>query len=61
MLAQLEASARTLGIAELSLDASLNAVSFYERAGYSAAAESDHELAPGVSIPCIAMRKDLNG
>ncbi len=60
LLAQLETSARTLGITELSLDASLNAVSFYERAGYSAYEESDHELAPGVSIPCIVMRKDMN-
>ena len=59
LLAALESSARASGTGELTLDASLNSVSFYESAGYAVVANSSHELAPGISISCIAMRKAL--
>jgi putative acetyltransferase len=59
LLAALEAQARALGLAELSLDASLNSVAFYAQAGYSPVREANHELEPGTFIPCIVMCKSL--
>jgi GNAT superfamily N-acetyltransferase len=59
LLAVLEAQASGMGIGELRLDASLNAVAFYAFAGYSLVGQAMHELAPGVHIPCVTMRKAL--
>jgi putative acetyltransferase len=59
ILAALESHAASLGLLTLQLDSSLNAVSFYARAGYAPSAEALHEFTPGVVIPCIPMRKSL--
>jgi putative acetyltransferase len=59
LLSTLESIARSSGLAQLTLDASLNSVPFYERASYTPVRPMDHELDAGVSIPCMAMRKEL--
>ena len=51
--------ALSLGLSELRLQASLNAVPFYSRAGYSAGELSQHVVAKGVSLPCLAMSRAL--
>jgi GNAT superfamily N-acetyltransferase len=57
VLGKLEERARTLGLWALRLNASLNAVPFYEKAGYVAQAESKYRLATGVEIACVPMVK----
>ena len=57
LLGKLEERARTLGLGALRLNASLNAVPFYEKAGYVAQAESKYRLATGVEIACVPMLK----
>jgi putative acetyltransferase len=57
VLGKLEERARTLGLWALRLNASLNAVPFYEKAGYVAQAESKYRLATGVEIACVPMLK----
>ena len=59
LLSALESIARASGLTQLTLDASLNSVPFYERASYRRVCSTDHELKPGVSIPCMVMRKEL--
>jgi GNAT superfamily N-acetyltransferase len=59
LLLALEEAAIARGLQGLWLDASLNAEAFYRRAGYLALAAIEHELAPGVTIPCVAMSKRL--
>ena len=59
LLRKLEARARELGLDMLRLNASLNAVGFYKRAGYVAQAESKYRLASGVEIRCVPMAKEL--
>lgn len=55
LLAELEGMARGRGMAELSLQSSLNAVPFYERAGYERVGEAE---SPG-GLPVVEMHKDL--
>jgi GNAT superfamily N-acetyltransferase len=59
LLSALESIAQASGLTQLTLDASLNSVPFYEQAGYKRVRSVDHELKPGVSIPCVLMRKEL--
>lgn len=59
LLSQLEADAAALGIAELSLDASLNAEAFYASRGYVAGPRAVHHLRSGAAIACVPMRKRL--
>ncbi len=59
ILGLLEERARGLGLEVLSLNASLNAVRFYKRAGYVAQEESKYRLHSGVEIPCVPMVKRL--
>jgi putative acetyltransferase len=59
LLALLEAQAVASSVPSLQLDSSLNAVAFYENAGYASVCEALHELAPGVFLPCVTMRKPL--
>lgn len=59
ILGQLEERARVLGLEVLSLNASLNAVGFYQRAGYLGQHESKYRLSSGVEISCIPMVKRL--
>jgi putative acetyltransferase len=59
ILCRLEDRARGLGLDELSLNASLNAVRFYQDAGYVAQEESKYRLSSGVEIACVPMCKSL--
>ncbi|MFB6140002.1 MAG: GNAT family N-acetyltransferase [Halosimplex sp.] len=59
VLAHLEGYARGAGLAELSLTASLNAVAFYERAGYERVEGVTLEIGGGVAIDCVRMHKPL--
>ena len=56
---KLEERASTLGLAVLRLNASLNAVPFYERAGYTSQETSTYRLSTGVEIACVPMIKTL--
>jgi len=57
LLRKLEERACALGLGVLRLNASLNAVPFYKRAGYVAQEESKYRLSTGVEIACIPMVK----
>jgi ribosomal protein S18 acetylase RimI-like enzyme len=57
LLKELEERARALGLGTLRLNASLNAVLFYKRAGYVAQEESKYRLSNGVEIACVPMVK----
>ena len=57
LLRKLEERARALGLRVLRLNASLNAVPFYKRAGYVAQEESKYRLSTGVEIACVPMVK----
>lgn len=57
VLRQLEARASVLGLKALRLNASLNAVPFYERAGYVAQEQSKYRLLTGIEIACVPMVK----
>jgi putative acetyltransferase len=59
VLLKLEERARALGLKELRLNASLNAVPFYKRAGYVAQEESKYRLSTGVEIACVPMVKAM--
>ena len=59
ILRTLEDAARAHGLKSLHLSSSLNAVGFYERAGYAAQQETKHLLQSGIEIPCIHMVKVL--
>ena len=57
LLLKLEERARALGLEALRLNASLNAVPFYKRAGYAGKDESRYRLSTGVEIACVPMVK----
>ncbi|HYJ84931.1 MAG TPA: GNAT family N-acetyltransferase [Pyrinomonadaceae bacterium] len=59
VLQKLEERARALGLEQIRLNASLNAVPFYKRAGYAGKEESKYRLSTGVEIACIPMVKSL--
>lgn len=59
LLAHLEGFARGLGCTSLTLRSSLNAVEFYERAGYERVAEVSHETSGGATLTCVDMEKPL--
>lgn len=59
LLRTVEARARELGLKSLRVSASLNAVGFYERAGYVSRATGAHRLWNGVDLPCAHMSKEL--
>lgn len=59
LLQKLEEKGRELGLEALRLNASLNAVGFYQRAGYVAQEESKYRLSSGVEIRCVPMIKAL--
>jgi L-amino acid N-acyltransferase YncA len=56
----LERQARTAGVTSLALDASLNAVPFYEALGYRRECDTRHALGDGHSIACVLMTKRLD-
>jgi GNAT superfamily N-acetyltransferase len=47
------------GVGEARLNATLNAVPFYEALGYSAAGRTTNRLPSGVELPCMVMTKRL--
>lgn len=57
LLRKLEEMASALGLGMLRLNASLNAVPFYQRAGYAAQEKSKYRLSTGVEIACVPMVK----
>jgi len=59
LLEELQERARTAGLKRLHLDASLNAVRFYERAGYRIEHPILHPLPNGIEIACVFMTKHL--
>ena len=61
ILRTLEALARDAGLETLRLNASLNGVPFYERAGYAWREQGTHRLANGAEIACVLMDKRLAG
>jgi len=61
ILRTLEGRARELGLERLRLDSSLNAVGFYERAGFEVEGTGEHRLGGVVDIPCAHMSKRLAG
>jgi N-acetylglutamate synthase-like GNAT family acetyltransferase len=61
ILRALEAVARDAGLETLRLNASLNGIPFYERAGYVWREEGAHRLANGAEIACVLMDKRLTG
>ena len=59
VLRKLEERANALGLRVLRLNASLNAVPFYEKAGYVAQERSKYRLLTGVEIACVPMVKAM--
>ena len=59
ILRKLEERAKDRGLSELRLNASLNALPFYEQAGYVAQEPSKYRLLTGVEIACVPMIKTL--
>lgn len=60
LLSTLEEKARTFGLRSLHLTSSLNAVSFYERAGFKALEKMTKTLSPGVERESVRMFKELS-
>ncbi len=58
LLDHCEAEARAVGFARFELMATLPGRKLYEVCGYVAAAPVQHELAPGLAITFVPMRKD---
>jgi len=56
-----EAAAEAAGLGRLELDASLNAVAFYEAVGFHRVGSHDHCLQNGQVMPCVHMAKRLAG
>ena len=59
LLAALEERARAFGLGSLRLTSSLNAVAFYERAGFRRAGVETKSLGPGVERASVVMFKEL--
>lgn len=59
LLRQLEAMARARGLARLFLSASLNAVPFYQRAGFQSLRDEVYPHRSGIGIQSVFMEKQL--
>jgi len=59
MLRFLEALARDLGVAEVYLDATLNAADFYRRCGYVGEGSAVYQSPSGLQLACVPMVKKL--
>ncbi|TFH79089.1 MULTISPECIES: GNAT family N-acetyltransferase [Pseudomonas] len=59
MLSFLEALARDLGVAEVYLDATLNAADFYRRCGYVGEGSAVYQSPSGLQLACVPMVKKL--
>ena len=60
LLTAVERSAAAVNVKTLALDAALNAVSFYESAGYRVLGRSMPLFDSGVALPCVRMQKTLH-
>lgn len=59
ILTRLEAMARELGMTELHMDSSTNAVPFYEANGFISLERGEHLMPSGNRMACVRMRKTL--
>lgn len=59
LLQRLESGAKAAGIDKVWLSATLNAVSFYERAGFKTEGPVVHQLPTGQALACVRMSKKL--
>ncbi|MFM9379846.1 GNAT family N-acetyltransferase [Pseudomonas sp. UV AK001] len=59
VLSFLEALARSLGLAEVCLDATLNAADFYRRCGYVGEGSAVYHSPSGLQLACVPMVKKL--
>ena len=59
ILRRLEDMACEAGVCELRMDASLNAVAFYEAHGFVALERGEHTLSSGLCMSCVHMRKPI--
>lgn len=60
LLCTLEERARSFGLRSLHLTSSLNAISFYERAGFKPLEKMTKTLSPGVERASVRMFKELS-
>ncbi len=59
LLAALEEEARLCDLSTITLNATLNSVSFYKVRGFSSLGETTNTLPSGVDVPCLRMEKRL--
>jgi putative acetyltransferase len=59
ILSQLETFAQEAGLSELRMDASMNAVAFYEANGFASLGRGEHAMSSGNLMPCMRMSKSL--
>ncbi|HEY6924113.1 MAG TPA: GNAT family N-acetyltransferase [Steroidobacteraceae bacterium] len=59
ILARLEEMARALGLTELRMESSINAVAFYEANGFISLEHGEHPMPSGNHMACVRMRKTL--
>ena len=59
LLSVVEKKASDLELQSVTLNATLNSVTFYERQGYSSLGETTNTLPNGVELPCVRMKKVL--
>lgn len=59
LLAAVESQALNQGLSEITLNATLNSASFYERRGYSSLGPTTYQLPSGIELPCVRMRRAL--
>ena len=59
MVAHLERLAREAGLAEIHLEATLNAETFYQRCGFTGSAHAVYISPSGLRLACVPMRKQL--
>jgi putative acetyltransferase len=59
LLARLEELAREAGLSELRMDASINAVPFYEANDFVSLEPGEHIMSSGARMACVRMRKVL--
>lgn len=59
MITHLEHLARNAGLAEVHLEATLNAESFYQRCGFVGGPQAVYHSPSGLQLACVPMRKQL--
>ncbi len=59
LLAAVELRARSQGLSVITLNATLNSTTFYERRGYASLGATTYGLPSGIELPCVRMQKRL--